>query len=90
MMPIRLTRLTLAATSWPMQRIGQGAGRSRRSVWSATAVMLVAGSLLPGCISVNAPDKPIVIDLNINIKQEVTYRLAGDAGKTIETNPGIF
>ena len=45
---------------------------------------------LAGCISVNAPDKPIVIELNINIKQEVLYRLADDAGKTIEQNSGIF
>ena len=45
---------------------------------------------LAGCISVNAPDKPIVIELNINIKQEVVYRLADDAAKTIENNAGIF
>jgi hypothetical protein len=43
-----------------------------------------------GCISVNAPDKPIVIELNINIKQEVVYRLAADAGNTIKDNPDIF
>ncbi|MDF8333428.1 YnbE family lipoprotein [Novosphingobium cyanobacteriorum] len=45
---------------------------------------------LPGCISVKAPDKPIVIELNINIKQEVVYRLAGDAAQTIDKNAGIF
>lgn len=56
-----------------------------------SALVLVAGSTgLAGCISVNAPDKPIVIELNINIKQEVLYRLADDAGKTIEQNSGIF
>ena len=43
-----------------------------------------------GCVSVNAPDKPIVIELNINIKQEVVYRLAADAARTIEENPDIF
>lgn len=61
----------------------------RRAVRAAT--MLVAGTLaITGCISVKAPDKPIVIELNINIKQEVLYRLADDAGKTIEQNSGIF
>jgi hypothetical protein len=45
---------------------------------------------LGGCVSVNAPDKPIVIELNINIKQEVIYRLAADAGNTIEQNKDIF
>lgn len=53
--------------------------------------MAVAGTLaLGGCITVKAPEKPIVIELNINIKQEVVYRLAADAGKTIDTNPEIF
>ncbi len=55
-------------------------------------VLPVLGGLamLAGCISVKAPDKPIVIELNINIKQEVIYRLADDAGKTIESNKEIF
>jgi hypothetical protein len=39
----------------------------------------VMAALLSGCISVKAPDKPIVIELNINIKQEVVYKLAADA-----------
>jgi len=39
---------------------------------------------------VNAPDKPIVIELNINIKQEVIYRLAPGAQTTIEENSDIF
>ena len=55
---------------------------------------MVAGSLasvtLAGCITVNAPEEPIVIELNVNIRQEVIYRLAEDAGNTIEENPGIF
>ena len=53
--------------------------------------MVMGGALaLGGCISVKAPDKPIVIELNINIKQEVVYRLAADANKTIEGNPDVF
>lgn len=45
---------------------------------------------LSGCVNVSAPDKPIVIELNINIRQEVIYRLAADAANTIEENPEIF
>ena len=53
--------------------------------------LLMAGVLATGgCISVTAPDKPIVIELNINIKQEVVYRLSADAANTIEKNPEIF
>ncbi len=55
------------------------------------AAVLVGGSMMvAGCVSVNAPDKPIVIELNINIKQEVIYRLAADAGNTIDQNKDIF
>lgn len=54
------------------------------------ALPLVGAMMAGGCISVKAPDKPIVIELNINIKQEVVYRLAADAGNTIEKNPEIF
>jgi hypothetical protein len=68
-----------------MQRFGQGAVRSVRF-----GVVLMGASMLSGCISVSAPDKPIVIELNINIKQEVIYRLSQDAGNTIESTPGIF
>ena len=78
------------ANTVPMQGNAQEGGWSG---WRAVRVgtMLVAGSLaLSGCISVNAPDKPIVIELNINIKQEVVYRLAADAANTIESNPEIF
>ena len=53
--------------------------------------MLVAGMApLSGCITVNAPEEPIVIELNVNIRQEVIYRLAEDAGNTIDQNADIF
>ncbi|WP_236643681.1 YnbE family lipoprotein [Flavisphingopyxis soli] len=46
--------------------------------------------LLSGCVTVEAPDKPIVINLNINIKQEVVYRLDGEAKALIDEQGGIF
>lgn len=79
-----------AATSAPMRkgRAGtEGAVMRKRIVVTAVVLGFVA---LAGCISVSAPDKPIVIELNINIKQEVIYRLAADAGNTIEENAEIF
>lgn len=47
-------------------------------------------ALLSGCINVAAPEDPIVIELNINIRQEVIYRLAADAANTIEEYADIF
>lgn len=85
----QLTNRALAAKTRPMQGSQPGKRWSSRRVMSAAA-MLVGGSLLGGCVSVNAPDKPIVIELNINIRQEVIYRLAADAAKTIDQNADIF
>ena len=53
-----------------------------------TAVL--AGALTGGCVNVTAPDKPIEINLNINVKQEVVYRLDNQAKTVIQSNPGIF
>ena len=61
-----------------------------RWAWGPVAVLIGASAMLAGCISVNAPDKPIVIELNINIKQEVIYRIADDVANTINQNPEIF
>jgi hypothetical protein len=62
-----------------------------RSRAATTAAMAIIGALaLSGCISVNAPDKPIVIELNMNITMDVVYKLSGDATKTVDTNKDIF
>ena len=58
---------------------------------AGAVLMAVLGSAMAaGCISVNAPDKPIVIELNVNIRQEVIYRLAADAENTVDKNKDIF
>lgn len=49
-----------------------------------------ATGLTGGCVSVSAPDKPIEINLNINVTQQVVYRLDGQAKALIDENPGIF
>ena len=55
------------------------------------AGLAMAGmAALGGCINVAAPEEPIVIELNINIRQEVIYRLAEDAADTIEETSDIF
>ncbi|MGN6271127.1 MAG: YnbE family lipoprotein [Sphingomonas sp.] len=52
--------------------------------------LLGASGLLGGCVTVNAPTKPIQIDLNINVTQQVVYRLDNEAKSVIQQNPGIF
>ena len=52
------------------------------------ATMLLAGVsgsvLLGACVQVSAPDRPIEVNLNINIRQEVVVRLQQDARELIE------
>lgn len=65
-----------------------GQGKGKRRAMMAGAAILIAS--LGGCVNIAAPDKPIVIELNINIRQEVIYRLAEDAKNTIDENADIF
>ena len=53
-------------------------------------VIMMGTAALGGCVQIETPDKPIEINLNINIKQEIVYRLDGDAKKLIEQNSEIF
>lgn len=45
---------------------------------------------LAGCVNIAAPEKPIEINLNINVKQEVIVRLQKDAQDLITKNPELF
>ena len=71
-------------------KLGRMVGNETMRQCLIVALPVVGAMMLGGCISVKAPDKPIVIELNINIRQEVVYRLAEDAKNTIKDNPGIF
>jgi hypothetical protein len=92
MMQPELTAHGRAVTS--PERKGEGQvdvtrrATGRLRVMMAGLAVLSAG--LGGCINIAAPEKPIVIELNINIRQEVVYRLAEDAANTIEENADIF
>ena len=51
---------------------------------------VVLAGLASGCVQVRAPDKPIEINLNVKIQQEVVVRLQQDARELIENNPELF
>ena len=72
-----LTRLRGDAT--------QGAMRGLKLFLAAPVLLCSAG-----CVSVSAPEKPIEINLNINIRQEVVVRLQQDVRDLIKENPGVF
>lgn len=45
---------------------------------------------LASCVNVRTPDKPIEINLNVTIRQEVLVRLQRDVEQLIEQNPEAF
>ena len=62
------------------------------SPWSMMRwlVPTLGGLALSACVTVKAPDKPIEINLNINVKQEVVVSLKKDAEDFIANNPDLF
>ena len=73
-----LTNSVRGASRKGMERIGKG----------LLAFAVAAGC--SGCVSVAAPERPIEINLNITIRQEVVVRLQRDAQELIQNNPGVF
>ncbi len=59
-----------------------------RALQAACGVALMLP--LAGCISVSPPDKPIEINLNVTIQQEVLVRLQRDVEQLIQENPEAF
>ena len=61
------------------------------SITGAGLLALSALSVpLASCISVKAPDKPIDINLNVKISQEVVVHLQRDVEQLINQNPQAF
>ena len=58
--------------------------------WMMAVLPMLAPVTLGACVNVTAPDKPIEINLNISVTQEVVYRLDNSAKEFIKDNPGIF
>jgi len=51
-----------------------------------------AAAAMAGCIPVQiqAPDEPIEINLNVNIRQEVIVRLERDAAEILDEHSDLF
>lgn len=63
--------------------------QNRRARLPLVATALL-GLPLCSCITVRPPDKPIEINLNVDIRQEVLVRLQQDAQQLIQQNPDAF
>ncbi|WP_338504060.1 YnbE family lipoprotein [Sphingomonas kaistensis] len=51
---------------------------------------LPLGLALTGCVNLKTPEKPIEINLNVAIRQEVLVRMQRDVDTLIDQNPEAF
>ena len=59
----------------------------------ATASFAMTAAVLAACqptVKVEAPDKPIVINLNIKIEQEVRVKIDKEVEDLLKKQPGLF
>lgn len=55
-----------------------------------TLIALGMAFAAAACIQVQAPEKPIEINLNVNIRQEVVVSLRDDVKNLDQQFPGVF
>ena len=58
-----------------------------------TAAVLIGMAIVTGCqpeVKIKAPEKPIVIDLNIKIEHEIRVKVEKDAEELINDKEGLF
>jgi hypothetical protein len=69
----------------------QNRAQSASLLAAGTALML--GLSVAACnptVKVEAPDKPIVINLNVKIEQEVRIKVDKDVESLVNNNPNLF
>lgn len=80
----------MMARRYRMLTKGRSGANPGAMIRLATLPGALALLLVGGCVTVRAPDKPIEINLNVNIRQEVIYTLKKDAESLITDNPELF
>ena len=63
-------------------------GKLRPALAVALSVILLAAC--QPTVKVEAPDKPIVINLNVKIEQEVRVKVEDDVEQLFDTNDNLF
>jgi hypothetical protein len=81
----------------PMLACGNRSDVVARCSWSpripSAAALALAAAMLVACqptVKVEAPDKPIVINLNVKIEQEVRVKVDRDVEELLKTQPDLF
>lgn len=70
--------------------IRRPAGHPPRWMVPALIALLLAGAACSPTVRVEAPDRPIEINLNVRIDQEVRITVDRELDEAIRANPDIF
>ena len=76
-----------------MKTNGDDGGQLVRIERRHAAIAVSIGALLAACsptIKVQAPDKPIEINLNVKIQQDVRVRVEREVEATLQSKPGVY
>lgn len=57
--------------------------------WVIGGLLIVAGACAPR-VEVEAPDKPITINLNVKIDHEIRVKVDKDLDQVLSNNSGLF
>ncbi len=66
---------------------------NKRTISTLALVSMTAGLLMAGCsptIRVEAPDKPIVINMNIKIDHEIRIKVDRELDSLLDNKKGLF
>lgn len=69
--------------------LGGTGRRVRGPVFLAVSLVMALAACSP-TVKVEAPDKPIVINLNVKIEQEVRVKVDRDVDTLVQSNPNLF
>jgi hypothetical protein len=61
----------------------------KSSLLSVAALALLLGACSP-IVRLQAPDKPIEINMNVNIKHEILVKVEKDVQQLFDSNKGLF
>ncbi len=66
---------------------------NKRTVSRLALLSITAGAIIAGCsptIRVEAPDKPIVINMNIKIDHEIRIKVDRELDSLLDNKKGLF
>ena len=86
-----MTAIAKATDTLAFSTISRSPGHDKRA--PLLLALLIVAPLVAACsptVKVEAPDKPIVINLNVKIEQEVRVKVDKDVDSLVKSDPALF